>query len=397
MAPNHVYCTVCRSDEIRPLLLIDGVPAHCNLLWPGRQEALAATRGDIHLCFCPQCGHLFNAAFDAERMAYTQEYENSLHFSPLFQEYATALAQELIERHDLRGKEIVEIGSGKGDFLHLLCALGDNRGIGFDASYVPDPEKELGGRVRFVQEFYSEANSWQAADLVCCRHVLEHIERPDEFVAMVRRSLGDRRTAASETAVFFEAPDALYTLRDLGIWDIIYEHCSYFSRPSLARLFEQNDFRVQRLASVFNGQFLTIEAVPVAAGIAVAGDRQAEVAELAGLAEAFAGNYRQKVSAWEARLAEMAAAGQRVVIWGTGSKGVTFLNSVPAARQIAYAVDINPRKQGMFVAGSGQKIVSPAFLVAYQPDVVIIMNPNYEAEISNQLAALGVTASVVAA
>jgi ABC-type Fe3+-hydroxamate transport system substrate-binding protein len=93
----------------------------------------------------------------------------------------------------------------------------------------------------------------------------------------------------------------------------------------------------------------------------------------------------------------MAAAGQRVGIWGTGSKGVTFLNSVPAARQIAYAVDINPRKQGMFVAGSGQKIVSPAFLVAYQPDVVIIMNPNYEAEISNQLAALGVTASVVAA
>jgi hypothetical protein len=384
-------CTVCQGDGARPLLDIADVPAHCNLLWSSREEAQSAPRGDIRLCFCPQCGHLFNAAFDPQRMAYTQEYENSLHFSPVFQEYATALAQDLVERHDLRGKEIVEIGSGKGDFLHLLCELGGNRGTGFDASYVPDPGKELDGRVRFVQEFYSERHGRHPADLICCRHVLEHIEHPDDFVAMVRRSVGDR-----QTAVFFEVPDALYTLRDLGIWDIIYEHCSYFSRPSLARLFEQNGFGVQRLASVFKGQFLTIEATPAPPSTA-AGEQRPQVAEMAGLAAAFAGNYRQKVGEWQERLAAMAGRGQRVVIWGAGSKGVTFLNTLKTGRRIEYAVDINPRKQGMYVAGSGQQIVPPDFLASYRPDTVIILNRNYQAEIGRQLAALGVPATIVVA
>jgi SAM-dependent methyltransferase len=391
VATHDSRCTVCQSDAARPLLAIEDVPAHCNLLWPTREEARSAPRGDIRLCFCPECGHLFNAAFDPRRMAYTQAYDNSLHFSPLFQQYAATLAQELVERHDLRGKEVVEIGSGQGDFLRLLCELGGNRGTGFDASYVPDPSKELGGRVRFVQEFYSDQHARQTADFICCRHVLEHIERPDAFVAMVRRSLGNR-----QTAVFFEVPDVRYTLRDLGIWDIIYEHCSYFSRPSLARLFEQNGFQVQRLAGVFNGQFLTIEATP-ATPTTAAGEQRPEIAEMAKLAAAFAGNYRQKVGKWQRRLADMAGRGQRVVIWGTGSKGVTFLNTVKAAPLIAYAVDINPRKQGGYVAGSGQQIVPPDFLVSYRPDTVIIMNRNYEAEIGRQLAALDVPATIVAA
>ena len=64
---------------------------------------------------------------------------------------------------------------------------------------------------------------------------------------------------------------------------------------------------------------------------------------------------------------------------------------------IRYAVDINPRKQGMFVAGSGQEIVPPEFLRVYQPDVVIIMNRNYEDEIAGQLAQLGLQAEILIA
>ena len=56
--------------------------------------------------------------------------------------------------------------------------------------------------------------------------------------------------------------------------------------------------------------------------------------------------------------------------------------------EIEYAVDINPGKQGSYLAGSGQEIVAPAFLADYRPDVVIVMNRIYEKEIAEQLAAL---------
>ena len=68
-------------------------------------------------------------------------------------------------------------------------------------------------------------------------------------------------------------------------------------------------------------------------------------------------------------------------MWGAGSKGVTFLNMIDSRYQIEYVIDINPRKHGKYIPGTGQKIVSPEFLREYIPDIVIVMNLIYENEI----------------
>jgi hypothetical protein len=57
--------------------------------------------------------------------------------------------------------------------------------------------------------------------------------------------------------------------------------------------------------------------------------------------------------------------------------------------EIQYVVDINPRKHGKFVTGTGQEIVPPEFLKEYQPDCVIIMNPIYAQEIKNTVEQFG--------
>ncbi|MBX7254488.1 MAG: methyltransferase domain-containing protein [Candidatus Promineofilum sp.] len=395
---------VCPQSESIPLIDMDNVPVHCNVLWPTRAAALSAPRGDIHLTYLPACGHTYNPAFDAALMEYTQEYENSLHFSPHFQEYATALANGLIAKYDLYGKDIVEIGAGKGDFLIMLCAMSGNRGWGYDPSYVPEPGYTA-PNVTFVEDFYTEKYIDQRADLIVCRHVLEHIEDPDAFLAQVRRAVGEQ-----QSVVFFEVPNALWTLRRGGIWDVIYEHCSYYSPSSLAHLFRRHGFRVLAVNEVFGGQFLTIEATPAGGEQAAdaAGDnghtpdgRAAIGAEdllaLTADARAFAANYAAKRDEWRARLRALAAAGQRGVVWGAGSKGVTFLNATGAGEEIVAVVDINPRKQGKYVAGTGQRIVAPADLPALRPDFVIIMNANYRAEIGEMLAEAGVMAEILVA
>jgi hypothetical protein len=63
---------------------------------------------------------------------------------------------------------------------------------------------------------------------------------------------------------------------------------------------------------------------------------------------------------------------------------------------IEYVVDINPRKQGMYLAGTGQQIVAPEFLRSYSPDLVIIMNSIYRDEISAQLREMGSSPEVIA-
>ena len=87
---------------------------------------------------------------------------------------------------------------------------------------------------------------------------------------------------------------------------------------------------------------------------------------------------------------------KRVVIWGGGSKGVAFLTALQQRDVIAYVVDINPNKRDTFMAGTGHAIVGPDFLVTYQPDVVIVMNPIYCEEIGRNLANLDIQAEMLA-
>jgi 2-polyprenyl-3-methyl-5-hydroxy-6-metoxy-1,4-benzoquinol methylase len=388
----HKQSLLCPSSTIIPVIEILQVPVHCNLLWPTKEGALEAPRGDIRLGFLPDCGHIFNLDFDPTLMEYTQEYENSLHFSPRFQQYAMSLATRLIERYDLRHKDLIEIGSGKGDFLKMMCQLGDNRGVGFDPSYVPD-EIDSDLPISFVQQFYSERYTDQKADFIGCRHVLEHIEQPSDFLAMIRRVIGDR----TDTVVFFEVPNALFTVRQLGVWDIIYEHCSYFSPYSLAHAFQQNDFKVLDVRETFDGQFLTIEALPGATPSQHSSSLETELLRMKQDVEEFTQNYRRKVTLWQRRLQQMSQAGQRVVVWGAGSKGVTFMNILKTDGIVDYVVDINPRKEGMYVAGTGQTIVPPEFLISYQPEIVVLMNANYRQEIGQHLERLGVAAKIMIA
>ncbi|MFZ0545817.1 MAG: class I SAM-dependent methyltransferase [Candidatus Promineifilaceae bacterium] len=380
-------CPVCELADVVEFVQILQVPAHCNLLYPQRAAAIAAPSGDIHLGYCRNCDHVFNRTFDPSLMVYTQDYENSLHFSPRFQSYAKGLVEKLVNRYNLRGKDVIDIGAGKGDFLIMLCEAGENRGIGFDPSYVPGPEAEA-ENVTFVQDFYSKKYTSYAADFIACRHVLEHIETPRDFVASVRSAVGGR----TETIVFFEVPNVLYTLRDMGIWDIIYEHCSFFSPHSLSYLFQESGFEVLDVTAVFGGQFLTIES-----------QLASETAEpdshdsIAPLVDAFAESYNHKVASWQQQLGQIVADGRKAVVWGAGSKGVTFLNILKSKDMISYVVDINPRKGGMFVAGTGQQIVPPEFLKEYRPDVVVIMNGNYQDEIQKTLEEMGLESEILLA
>ena len=383
---------ICPDAELLPVIEMKQVPVHCNVLWPSLQEALDAPRGDIRLVYSPACGHIFNMDFDGKLMEYTQEYENSLHFSSRFQEFATALAKGLVERHNLYNKDIVEIGAGKGDFLIMMAEMGNNRGWGFDPSYVPD-EAYSHENVKFVLDFYSEKYTEYEADIITCRHVLEHIEDPEWFIDNVKKAVNGRM----DTIVFFEMPNALFTIQQLGIWDIIYEHCSYFTPYSLAYLFRQQGFEVLNVDEVFGKQFVTIEAKLATENSPAAPDETAVLAQLTEDVRAFADNYQQKVDHWAAVMNKVKQNNQKAVIWGTGSKGVTFLNVLDPDRLIEYAVDINPRKQGKFVGGTGQEIISPDFLRDYQPDVVIIMNANYKDEISNTVKELGVDAEILIA
>jgi hypothetical protein len=143
----------------------------------------------------------------------------------------------------------------------------------------------------------------------------------------------------------------------------------------------------------YEGQFVSAE-VRVSEGPRGPAPEAGAVAETVRLAESLGAHFRAIRARWDARLAALAAAGRRAAVWGGGAKGVSFLNLLAEGQAVDCVVDINPRKQGAFLPGTGQRIVAPEALRERPPDLVIVMNPIYEAEIREQLAALGVSAPV---
>lgn len=388
------HCPVCSGSSANAFIELLNLPIYCNLLWDDRQAACDCPKGDIRLVFCDRCGAITNTAFDSSKLGYSQDYENSLHYSSRFQAYAQELAQRLIEKHDLHNKTIIEIGCGKGDFLVSLCELGNNSGIGFDNSYAERSEHQaLGSQIKFIQDFYSEKYAEYQGDLVCCRQVLEHIQQPANLLEPLYQTLTVSEDVSAErpsnTAVFFEVPNALYTFGNMMIWDIIYEHCTYFAPVSLTYAFNAAGYETSPVIEEFGGQFISIEAYPQIKTSASAPPstpvNPKALAELATDIARFKIRFRAQKEQWQASLSEIFEQGKKVVIWGSGSKGVTFLNLLNLQNEVEYAVDINPRKHHKFIPGTGQKIVPPNHMAIYQPDVVIVMNPLYQQEIQETL------------
>lgn len=389
---NHA-CPACGSAEMRVFYEVNNVPVNSVLLVTSRDEALNFQTGDITLAVCPACGFISNITFDEALTQYTAQYEATQGYSPTFNKFHQALAQDLIDRYDLRGKDIIEIGSDKGDFITMLCEMGDNRGVGFDPAYVPGRHPSpAADRLTFIADFYSEKYADYRADFICCKMTLEHIPDVGHFVATVRRSIGDN----GDTVVFFQIPNARYVLCDVAFWDIYYEHCSYFTKGSLARLFRANGFEVKDLWTVYDDQYLMIEARPTdGAADAAPLPEEESPAQTLEMVDYFVEHYEAKRDEWRRELARIQAANQKAVLWGGGSKGVAFLTTLnQTLEDIAYAVDINPIKTGTFMAGTGQEIVAPSFLKEYRPDVVIIMNPVYRDEITRDLTAMGLSPEI---
>lgn len=385
-------CPNCGRQGLHVFYEVYDVPVHSCLMLSSRAEALDFPRGDVVLGFCTHCGFITNTAFDARWSAYAANYEDQQSFSPTFNQFAFDLANRLVEQYDLHDKDLMEIGCSKGDFLLLLCELGHNRGVGIDPSAVPGRvQSQAAEWVQFIQDYYSEQHAEFVGDFLCCRHTLEHIQSTAEFVNTVRRSIGERL----HTDIFFEIPCTTRVLQDLAFEDIYYEHCSYFTPGSLARLFRSYGFAVTDLYRAYDDQYLLIEAKPVITPSQASHPLEETLEQLSQQVQHFTRRINQKLQHWRDHLDQMQHQGKRVVVWGSGSKCVAFLTTLNAIDKVQYVVDINPYRQGKYIPGVGKEIKPPDFLKAYKPDQVIVMNPIYCDEIQQMLAQMDVTTEVI--
>jgi len=379
-------CPVCDGTAPQDVLTLEGMPVLCNQLWPDRAAACAAPAGDIALVRCETCGHVWNRSFDPGRMVYTTGYENALHHSPVFQAFAGDLAAHLVHAHGLTGRDVVEIGCGDGYMLDLMVAHGAATATGFDPS-MADRHSPFAARagVEIVPAHFDRTQLDRDFDIVLCRHVLEHLTGPGDLLAAIRAAVGDR-----DVPVYFEVPNAEWMMAAVSIWDVIYEHVGYWSVASITAAFVRAGFDPVSVRTGYGAQFLMVEARPRAPDAAPSVPAAPE--KVAALADAFRMAAERELATWRARLQDLSGL---AVIWGAGSKGITFANAMgPAGRRLAAMVDLNPRKHGAFTPGAALEVVPPEALRDIRPDLVLVSNALYRDEIARTVRDMGLAPDI---
>ena len=208
------------------------------------------------------------------------------------------------------------------------------------------------------KEYFSEKLGIQGDGLIL-RHVLEHIEDPVGFLFQLAQANGGKGLIYIEVPCF----DWICTRR--AWFDIFYEHVNYFRQSDFRRMFGS----LVHIDRGFGGQYLRI-----IADLSTLRRPARDAADSVIFPEDFTKGLTR----------EGGAEAGPCIVWGGAAKGVSFsLLRERAGQSVDRVIDVNPARQGRFLAATGLKVVSPEEGLSGLPrgTVIHVMNPNYQSEI----------------
>jgi 2-polyprenyl-3-methyl-5-hydroxy-6-metoxy-1,4-benzoquinol methylase len=334
------------------------VPVLQNRVFDSEQAAIGSDFGYLQIEQNPETGIVENRLFDANKIVYDQNYDNEQSYSRVFEEHLEHVCDILAPY--IRGdKKVIEVGCGKGHFFRKLASRNIDI-IGCDPTYEGDDP-------RIIKELFSEELGLKG-DVIVLRHVLEHIQDPVSFIKSIAAANGNKGI------IYIEVPDLNWIVKNQVFFDFFYEHVNYFRPADFKRIFN----KTYELNTFFNGQY------------------QYVIADLGSINNppyTFEKNEDEiKVSFDNLdKIGNLIRQSDRpVYIWGAASKGViSSMHLLLRGIRITALVDINPKKQNRYAAMTGIKIISPeTFRQQGNKAILLIANPNYEAEIRRELSGM---------
>ena len=374
---GNIPCPSClNQDHLEIFYQIKNTPIHQNQIYDTLESAVNCKRGNISLTFCHNCGMAFNSQFESGLLEYGEQYNNKQSASEYFRTYLNDTVDLLVHKYEIFNKRILDVGCGNGEFLELLSMKSHSRGIGFDPSYMgPDHTSNA----QFVSDYLTEIYSPIKADVLILRHVLEHIDKPNQFLSSILHYLDVER----DCKIIIEVPDFNWIADHGAYWDIFYEHINYFSKQSLGNLLESIGLDLIDLYNTFEGQYMIAIASFHPDIINKEETKRAYPVDLSIIDQ-----FRRNIELKNKEIGDIVnRVGEETpfTVWGAAAKGITFINCLAEGvrARIPFLIDMNAAKQGKYCAGVGHKIMPPSIL-KHREDIkdIIIMNPNYLHEIS---------------
>jgi SAM-dependent methyltransferase len=372
-------CRLCGATEFDRVLPIRPSPIG-DAFVPAARLGEAQDLYPLDCYLCRACGHLQNLDVvdpDVLFRDYTYRTSISLGLVEHFRRYAAACVADLGLAKD---SLVVEMGSNDGSLLKAFKSHG-LRVAGVDPARAIAAAATAEG-VPTIPEFFSAAIARRIRDangpaaLFCANNVFAHIDDMAEVAAGVRIALADDGVFVFEVSYILDMIDNM-------VFDTIYhEHVSHHALHPLEAFFNRHDltlFDVARTGT--KGGSIRGFAQPLSSGKRA---RSARLTQM--LAEETRRGitkppiYRAWFEAIEARkravlahLDAAIAAGKTIAAYGASTTTTTLLYHFELESRIAFIVDDNALKQGLFSPGAHIPVLPSTELAVRKPDIVVIL------------------------
>jgi hypothetical protein len=315
-----------------------------------------------HIAYCQLCCYAWNVIYDPANVIYTSDsIIEAGHFSPRYMAYQKDAAEYLSKLIQQSVNLAVEIGAGAGIFLKMIAA---SRKIAFEPS---GESKFIDPSIEVINDYFSADKIDSHVNLVILRQVLEHIARPQEFLRSAICACD--RTPEDDFYLYLEVPNSEATFKSGRFYDFYYEHCNHFSLQSISNMANNLGLQLVGISSEMDGELICVLL------------KRGRVSDKSAKLISF------RMQQVEQRLRKMMLAykDKMILAWGACGNGTVALNKLDITTDvISFVIDSDVNKQGKYIPGTCQKIISPEAASKLNPDLIIILSQLHKVEIAKE-------------
>jgi len=341
-------CIACGSHLLEDFYNPGTQPLAALNLPRSQEDAIGSLRYPMNFKVCLACGHIFNVDFNVAMIPYEEDSNLMFNNGAGWLSHMKDVARHLLGTFDIEKKTIIDIGAGDGMFLGVIQAADKlNRCIAFEPGAESRSCEAVG--IETVVDYFVPKRDFvkYKPDVLVCRHVLEHMENPREFVAELAY-----HSRESRPLFVVEVPCIDHAVEEGRFGDYLYEHVSNFTARSFRTMFETSGWVTSEMYTAYNNEVLVWIGRPFLPAFVPAPQKpdSKTVKEL---------------------LDYLTDSKKSYAFWGATGKGASFLNACDVPPQCR-VIDSDYRKTGRYVPGTGQKIESPSDLWVSPVTTIII-------------------------
>ena len=362
-------CRLCHCELFpEPIMQLNGMPKAAQY-YPTKEEFVEDKGINLEIFQCSACGLV---QLNIGPVEYYKEVITAASFSEKTRLSRLQQMQGFVEKFELHGKKVIEVGSGKGNMLEILEEAG-LKSFGIEASSESVAIGQSAGR-NMINGFLEDIDiiSDGPFDAFVSLNYLEHLPGPGEIIQSIYRN------TTSNAVGYVTVPNLDYLLKAKCFYEFVADHLSYFTQSTLRYTFEKNGFDVLECCTINEDN--DIAAIVKKKEILDISEQFSEVKELIR-------NLQQIVAGYKSQ-------NKKVAVWGAGHRTLALL-ALSKLDNIQYVVDSAKFKQGRFTPVLHLNIVSPEHLKEEHVDLVIVMVPGlYPSEVLKTLKQMNAGADI---